>query len=80
MNSIDHKTQTLLGMPIADAIVYRLVRLTFEGSIEELVQIQWQPCFGMAEDDFFPLNDISGYKPQHERKNIDGTGLVWGKE
>ncbi|KAL7488819.1 hypothetical protein ACHAW6_014447 [Cyclotella cf. meneghiniana] len=81
MNSIDHKAQRLLGRPIADAIdLYRLVRLTFEHSGEELSQIHWQPCFGMAEEEYVPLRDFSGYNPQHERKNIDGTGLLWEKE
>jgi hypothetical protein len=78
---VDEKAITLLGEPIADAIdLYRLVKFTHQLRKEELSQIEWMPCFGMDEEEYEPLDDFSGYNPQHSRQNIDGTGLLWTKE
>ena len=79
VNCVDHRAVSLLGKAHADSIdLYRLVRETYEAREEDLSQIQWMPCFGVAEDEFVPLDDVQGYNPQHERKNIDATGLLWG--
>ena len=56
------------------------MRQTYELRKEVLSEIQWQPCFGIAEKDFVPPDDFSGYNPQHERSNIDRTGLLWTTE
>jgi hypothetical protein len=80
-NIVDEKARTLLGRPIADAIdLYRLVGSTYQLRQEELSQIEWMPCFGMEEEEYEPLDDFSGYNPQHSRSNIDGTGLLWTKK
>ena len=80
-NCVDHEARALLGKPIADDIdIYRLVRQTYELREEDLSQVQWQPGFGVAEEDFVPLSDFSGYNPQHKRRNIDRTGLLWTTE
>jgi hypothetical protein len=80
-NVVDQKAIALLGKPIADAIdLYRLARQTYELRKEDLAQIQWMPCFGMTKEEYAPLQDFGGYNPQHERKNIDGTGLLWTTE
>jgi hypothetical protein len=34
----------------------------------------------MEEEEYEPLDDFSGYNPQHSRSNIDGTGLLWTKK
>lgn len=83
VNCVDDRAVSLLGKAHADSIdLYRLVRETYEAREEDLSQIQWMPCFGVNEDEFVP--DVTtfgqGYNPQHERKNIDATGLLWGGE
>ena len=77
-NTVDHWAIIFLGKPIADNIdLYRLARQTYYHQEEELSEIQWQPSFGMEEEDFVPLDDFSGYNPEHVRDNIDCTRLFW---
>ena len=78
MNTVDQKAEALLGKCIADSIdLYRLVRETYDEREEALSQIQWMPCLGGVREEFVPLDDFQGYNPQHERENIDCTGLRW---
>lgn len=81
-NCVDCKAIALLGGPIANTIdLYRLVRVTCENCKEEdLSQIAWMLCFGMKEEDYVPLENFSGYYPEHERNNIDGIYLLWAPE
>ena len=66
MNCVDLRAESLLGKAIAGSIdLYRLVRETYDTKEEELSKIQWMPCFGVAKDEFAPLDDFQGYNPQH---------------
>ncbi|KAL7530126.1 hypothetical protein ACHAWF_003254 [Thalassiosira exigua] len=79
-NTIDDEARSLLGRSIADSIdIYRLVRETYDDNTDFLSQIEWMPCLGVSEEEYVPLDHFEGYNPQHERDNIDCTGLLWGE-
>lgn len=77
-NSVDYEARALLGTRIADSIdFFQCARYTYFRHSDELKEIKWQPSFGMAEEEYVPLTDFSGFNPQHYLDNVDYTALLW---